>query len=139
MTNQIHLNWLEILQIWIRMINFRFIFICVAMGLQSIILKLFRFFYCTFSLTEKNICMVTTTPLIIWIITGFLNIILSFLLNYEHNPNIFFIRGTSTSYIDSLGAIKTRNSLSPCECENHNLGPPSWSLMLIYDLKHECK
>ena len=43
--------------------------------------KTLQALYCTFSLTEENICLVTTTPLIIRIITIFLNTVLSFLLN----------------------------------------------------------
>ena len=103
------------------------------MDLYSIILKLFRLFYCTFSLTEENLCLVTATPLIIRIITILLNTVLSFLLNITiMHISFCFTRGTSTNYTGSLGASETSNSLSQCKCENHNLGPPSWRFMLIY-------
>ena len=51
---------------------------------------------------------------------------------YEHQAYLLFTGGTSTSYTGSSGASKTNNFLSPCKCENHNMGPPSRRLMLIY-------
>ena len=94
------------------------------MDLESIILKLFRLFYCTFSLTKENLCMVTATPLIIRIIT-ILEYSSHLPSKYEHHAYLLFTGGTSTSYIGSSGASETSNSLSPCKCENHNMGPPS--------------
>ena len=62
---------------------------------------------------------------------------------YEHHAYLLFTGGTSTSYTRSSGASETNNSLSPCKCENHNMGPPSRRLMLIYIwnsyLTHESK
>ena len=74
----------------------------------------------------------TTTPLIIIIITILFNTILSFLPNYEHHTYLLFTGCTSTNYTSSSGASETNNSLSPCECEYHNMVTSSQILILIY-------
>ena len=103
------------------------------MDLYPIILKLFSLFYCTFSLTEENLFRVNATPLIIRLITIFLNIVLSFLLNMSIMHISFFLQEVHqpiTLVLHELVRLATPSHHA--KCENHNMGSPSQRLMHIY-------